>query len=266
MRTSEQECLDALEEAAERLGKSPTKAGYEELGLRPASATIIRVVGGWNKAKERASLETYTSGGSRVEPKSESIDLPDNLDWEELSVDQRWHYRNRSWNTERSLQRRSRLRSWANDQKSARCCQNCGEDDAAVLDFHHREPGDKKMPVGKMITYGYGKEKLLNEIQKCEVLCSNCHRKNHYDRSRASQLRQSVQEIKRSSDGCSRSVESDPRTLVFHHAGNEKRATVAEMISDGKSKQKIVAEIQRCVILCSNCHRKEHFEPPQAGD
>jgi hypothetical protein len=53
MRTTERECLDALQEAAERLGKSPTKAEYEELGLRPASATIIRVVGGWNEAKER---------------------------------------------------------------------------------------------------------------------------------------------------------------------------------------------------------------------
>ena len=46
MTTTEQECLDALREAAERLGESPTKAAYEDLGLTPASATIIRVVGG----------------------------------------------------------------------------------------------------------------------------------------------------------------------------------------------------------------------------
>jgi Mn-dependent DtxR family transcriptional regulator len=40
MRTTEQDCLDALQEAAERLGKSPTKAEYEELDVRPASTTI----------------------------------------------------------------------------------------------------------------------------------------------------------------------------------------------------------------------------------
>ncbi len=49
---SEEECLDALREARATLGESPTKKQYEELGLRPASATILRQVGGWNKAKK----------------------------------------------------------------------------------------------------------------------------------------------------------------------------------------------------------------------
>ncbi|ELY90615.1 hypothetical protein C483_11161 [Natrialba hulunbeirensis JCM 10989] len=44
--TTEDECIEALREAAERLGESPTKAQYEELGLTPASATIIRTCGG----------------------------------------------------------------------------------------------------------------------------------------------------------------------------------------------------------------------------
>jgi len=46
MQRTETECLDALREAAERLGESPTKAAYEGLGLTPSSSTIIRVVGG----------------------------------------------------------------------------------------------------------------------------------------------------------------------------------------------------------------------------
>lgn len=40
--TTKAECLEALQRAAERLEESPTKAQYEELGLTPASATIIR--------------------------------------------------------------------------------------------------------------------------------------------------------------------------------------------------------------------------------
>jgi hypothetical protein len=46
MQRTKTECLAALRRAAERLGKSPTKAEYEKLGLTPASATIIRTVGG----------------------------------------------------------------------------------------------------------------------------------------------------------------------------------------------------------------------------
>ncbi|WP_394295529.1 homing endonuclease associated repeat-containing protein [Natrialba chahannaoensis] len=59
--TTEDECIEALREAAERLGESPTKAQYEEIGLTPASATIIRTCGGWNDAKERAGLERPSS-------------------------------------------------------------------------------------------------------------------------------------------------------------------------------------------------------------
>jgi hypothetical protein len=58
MRTSEDECLDALREAAEVLEESPTKQQYEELGVTPSSTTIRRIVGGWNEAKEKAGLAT----------------------------------------------------------------------------------------------------------------------------------------------------------------------------------------------------------------
>jgi hypothetical protein len=56
MATTPEECLDALWEAADRLEGSPTKAQYEALGLQPASTTIIRQVGGWNRAKRQAGL------------------------------------------------------------------------------------------------------------------------------------------------------------------------------------------------------------------
>jgi hypothetical protein len=160
MGTSEAECLEALRDAAEELGESPTKAAYEELGLTPASATIVRVIGGWNEAKREAGLSTNPSTGRRVGPQPDDVTLPDGTDWEDLSVDQRWHYRNVEWNTERTLNRRARLRSWVNEYRRTRGCLRCGEDDPACLDCHHRNQSEKEMAVGRMITYGYGKQKL----------------------------------------------------------------------------------------------------------
>ncbi|WP_236039455.1 homing endonuclease associated repeat-containing protein [Haloarcula salinisoli] len=58
---SADDCIRALREAADRLGESPTKADYEELGLTPASATIQRVMGSWNEVKEAAGLATNAS-------------------------------------------------------------------------------------------------------------------------------------------------------------------------------------------------------------
>ncbi|WP_440988371.1 homing endonuclease associated repeat-containing protein [Haloarchaeobius baliensis] len=178
--TTESECIDALRDAASKLGESPSKAAYEELGLRPASATIMRTMGGWNDAKEAAGLETHTSSGTRVGSKPD--DLPADVDdaWESLSVDQRWHYRNTAHNRNRTLTRRARLRRWVNELKADAGCSNCGESDPACLDYHHRDGVDKDMNVSQLISYGYGMDALQEEIAKCDVLCANCHRKEHF--------------------------------------------------------------------------------------
>ncbi|MXV61563.1 hypothetical protein GS429_05685 [Natronorubrum sp. JWXQ-INN-674] len=260
--TTEAACLEALQEAADRLGESPTKAQYEELGLTPASATIIRTCGGWNEAKERAGLETSHSRGPRVGPEPDDVELPAGTSWGELSVDQRWHYRNAEWNKERTSRRRSRLRSWINERKSERGCSRCDVNSAACLDFHHTDETTKEMAVGRMVTFGYGKDALREEISKCEVLCANCHRKLHYTQPRQGRRRW-VHSRKRES-GCGRCDESDPACLDFHHHGDKKEATVAKLVSNGHLIDRIRSEIDRCLVLCANCHRKEHHTPPIA--
>jgi hypothetical protein len=261
MPTTEAECLEALRKAAERLGESPTKAQYEALGLTPASATILRQVGGWNEAKERAGLETEASRGSRVAPKPDDIDLPDGLIWEELSVDQRWHYRNQEWNAERTLRRRAKLRRWINETKRRSGCKQCGIKDPACLDYHHPDEVGKGMDVGTMITHGYGKDALESEIDTCEVLCANCHRKEHYSPP-TEDLRAWVYDQKDARGGCSECEEADVACLDFHHDTGEKDDTVARMIVDRRAKEIIREEMQKCIVLCANCHRKHHFAPP----
>lgn len=59
-------------------------------------------------------------------------------------------------------------------------CNRCPEDHIAVLDFHHTDPKDKDYQVSAMLgTWKWAS--VLKEIEKCEVLCSNCHRKLHYE-------------------------------------------------------------------------------------
>lgn len=57
-------------------------------------------------------------------------------------------------------------------------CIKCGENDPACLDFHHRNPKQKDQPIARM--RHYSEERLKTEIAKCDVLCSNCHRKLHF--------------------------------------------------------------------------------------
>ena len=175
------DCLQSLQDAAEMLDDSPTKQQYEQLDLTPAASTILRHFDGWNAAKRAAGLETNSSRGSRVMSMPDGVDFTDD-EWAALSQDQRWHYRNVDHNTQRTLDRRDRLRAAVYEYKRDHCqCQRCGEGDPACLDFHHRNPDEKERAVGEMITYGYGVAKLEAEIEKCDVLCANCHRREHYE-------------------------------------------------------------------------------------
>ncbi|WP_323677472.1 hypothetical protein [Halorubellus sp. PRR65] len=269
---NEADCIDALQRAARELDDSPTKAAYDDLGLTPASATIQRVMGSWNAAKEAADLATYTSTGSRTHPKPDGVELPEDLDWESLSADQRWHYKNREWNTERSLQRRERLRSWlAAYKREEGGCRRCDATDPRTIDFHHPDPDEKELAVNEMVTMGYSKADIRAEADACFLLCANCHAKEHScdeagvktATTKAERLRGWTTRYKRER-GCGRCQEGDPSCLQFHHPG-EKRAGVGRLISDSASESRVWTEVERCEVLCANCHRLEHHRK-RAGE
>jgi len=288
---SEQACVEALREAARELGASPTKAEYEELGLTPASATIIRTVGGWNDAKERAGLSTNASTGDRVGPPPAGVDDDVRERWGELSVDQRWHYRNREWNTERTLKRRETLREWLDEQAMESGCERCDESDPRCLDFHHRDPAEKERGISEMVTHGASKRRLRSEIAKCEVLCANCHRARHDGederdvdiklRTRPLQLVESrlngttIDERERKREwvrghkadrGCAECDRDTGAALDFHHTDpRSKHDSVGRLVSDGCSVRELLHEIARCEVLCANCHRRLHADATRSS-
>lgn len=57
-------------------------------------------------------------------------------------------------------------------------CEICGEGDPRVLDFDHLTPAEKSFGVARAITTGLNWALILNEIDKCRILCANCHRKH----------------------------------------------------------------------------------------
>ena len=75
--------------------------------------------------------------------------------------------------------RRHRLAKWLEDYKKTQRCSKCPENDFRVLEFHHIND-DKEFNVSEM-TAGFSVENILKEINKCEVVCSNCHKRIHYN-------------------------------------------------------------------------------------
>lgn len=68
------------------------------------------------------------------------------------------------------------------EYKSTLKCVVCGESRPWCLDFHHVNPLEKENEVSHLIE---SPKKFKEEIKKCIVLCSNCHRDLHYKNKQA---------------------------------------------------------------------------------
>lgn len=54
-------------------------------------------------------------------------------------------------------------------------CVDCGQTNILVLDFDHTN-NDKYKNIADMIRDAHSLQTLIKEINKCEVVCANCHR------------------------------------------------------------------------------------------
>lgn len=71
------------------------------------------------------------------------------------------------------------VRAWLRKRKADIGCE-CGERDFRVLDFHHRDPGEKKFGLGDSKKLKVSLQAAMAEAEKCDVLCANCHRRRHF--------------------------------------------------------------------------------------
>lgn len=77
----------------------------------------------------------------------------------------------------RNRQVRTQLRE-AIDALKAKPCMDCGRSyPPYVMDFDHRDAATKKFTIAAgTAVLRLGLEKILEEIQKCDLVCANCHR------------------------------------------------------------------------------------------
>jgi len=75
------------------------------------------------------------------------------------------------------LAAKQKISDFLDDYKFRHGCSVCGENDPVVLDFHHI--GEKKETISLLRSKSWRIERIQGEIDKCIVLCANCHRRTH---------------------------------------------------------------------------------------
>jgi len=92
--------------------------------------------------------------------------------------------------------------------------------------------------------------------------------KRYYEKNKAILLERRRKDIKKFRSKlknmlggkCSKcNYNKSPYALDFHHTRGKKEANISFLIKDG-AKQKALKEIEKCILLCANCHREVHHK------
>jgi hypothetical protein len=95
---------------------------------------------------------------------------------------QRRHYdKKKQYNKDKAREKQQLLAQMIRDAKN-KPCMDCGLSyPYYVMDFDHRDDEIKLYNVAEMARRG-SIQKLEEEIAKCDVVCSNCHRERTFRR------------------------------------------------------------------------------------
>lgn len=94
--------------------------------------------------------------------------------YKDNSYEHQFPYCKPCWSRKTTLQQIKRKKQMI-EYKGGKCF-DCGViGPAAIYDFHHLDPSKKDFKIGKSISF----EKAKLELDKCVLLCANCHRTRH---------------------------------------------------------------------------------------
>lgn len=146
-------------------------------------------------------------------------------------------------------------------------CQNKFEN-ISIYDFHHKE--NKIIEISQLIAKNKKFESFIDELNKCELLCANCHCELHDEeikyiemktynshymvQKRIEQKNKIIQLL--GGKCCKCNYDKSNRALHPHHLENKNFGIGGN--GSYKTWDLILNEIKKCELLCSNCHRIKH--------
>jgi transposase len=161
------------------------------------------------------------------------------------------------------------------DYKGGKCI-HCGYNKSnGALDFHHVDRTQKDKNWFNLRRKPL--EQLKNELDKCELLCKNCHRKVHFSsdlKHKQSQRRRNKKQAcldYKKIDRCEKcSTKSIITIYDFHHINPNSKDKQFKLFfswpewsgwQPGQElHDRIKKELDKCKVLCTNCHAEEHWD------
>jgi predicted Zn-ribbon and HTH transcriptional regulator len=164
----------------------------------------------------------------------------------------------------RSLNKRRRRRKRELVEARGGQCMDCGYSASVeALQFHHRDPSTKDFRLGD---FSGSLERFLAEAAKCDLVCANCHRLRHLAQGAAGSAAvvKARREMKRRAvslfGGACHECRGvfPPGVFDFHHRDPAGKDFGLSDKGIYRSWERTVAELEKCVMVCANCHAEIH--------
>lgn len=156
-------------------------------------------------------------------------------------------------------------RTWECIEYKGGKCNRCGKSDLvrSAFEFHH--VGDKDAMISAIVHYGPNWWNIAKEeLDKCELLCSNCHGIEHYNdtvgyvcNKRRKFIQQFIDYLGGACYYCGGVYH--PAAYDFHHRNPETKVdTISNFLRGKQSLADVWKELDKCDLVCSNCHKQHH--------
>jgi hypothetical protein len=173
---------------------------------------------------------------------------------------------------------KTKVNNYKKSIKEKSGCQRCGwKGPACALEFAHKDRSTKYRTATGYIMQPSGLpfQKFLQEVPKCDIICSNCHALESYEESQnnLSMKKKTVEErerilprrqfvlaekLKRKHCLDCKIQVSNENFVIFdfdHIEKDDKITNVSEMIISSFTLAQIQEEINKCELRCKRCHR-----------
>ncbi len=90
-----------------------------------------------------------------------------------------WYPKNKERHIKSVRRNKDQVAAFIEGYKRDRSCVDCGfsgKQFPYVLDFDHRKDSGKKFNIGSWSHSVLSIKAIMEEIEKCELVCANCHR------------------------------------------------------------------------------------------
>lgn len=146
---------------AKEMGISQTAIRYrlKKLGLKTNPATKTVIIGGKKECPQCKQLLDVNNENFYID------------------CNNKVHAWCKRCNNRISYERQLSQKKRAVEYKGGKCCICTYSKYSGALDFHHLDPTEKEFSISDLRTYTW--EKLKKELDKCILVCRNCHAELH---------------------------------------------------------------------------------------